>query len=149
MIVRTSSAQWQGDLKQGKGSLELGSGAYKGPYSFRSRFEDGKETNPEELIAAAHAACYSMALAHGLSSAGHVPTSVKTSAKVHLEQQGAGFAITLIEAGDRGRGAGPGQRRLSKSGRRYEAELPSLQGPVRDEDDADGEAGVSFVGCVK
>ncbi len=97
MIVRTSSAQWQGDLKQGSGSLELGSGAYKGPYSARSRFGDGKETNPEELIAAAHAACYSMALAHGLSSAGHVPTSVKTSAKVHLEQQGAGFAITLIE----------------------------------------------------
>ncbi len=97
MIVRTSSAQWQGDLKQGKGSLELGSGVYKGPYSFRSRFADGTETNPEELIAAAHAACYSMALAHGLSSAGHVPTSVKTSAKVHLEQQGAGFAITLIE----------------------------------------------------
>ena len=97
MIVRTSSAQWQGDLKQGSGSLELGSGAYRGPYSFRSRFGDGKETNPEELIAAAHAACFSMALAHGLSEAGHVPASVKTSAKVHLEQQGAGFAITLIE----------------------------------------------------
>jgi osmotically inducible protein OsmC len=97
MIVRTSSAQWQGDLKQGKGDLELGSGVYKGPYTFKSRFGDGKETNPEELIAAAHAACFSMALAHGLSEAGHVPTSVKTSAKVHLEQQGAGFAITLIE----------------------------------------------------
>lgn len=97
MIVRTSSAQWQGDLKQGHGSLELGSGTYKGPYSFRSRFADGKETNPEELIAAAHAACYSMALAHGLSEAGHVPKSVRTSAKVHLEQQGGGFAITLIE----------------------------------------------------
>jgi osmotically inducible protein OsmC len=97
MIVRTSTAQWQGDLKQGKGQLATGSGAYKGPYSFRSRFADGTETNPEELIAAAHAACYSMALAHGLSSAGHVPTSVNTAAKVHLEQQGAGFAITLIE----------------------------------------------------
>ena len=97
MIVRTSTAQWQGDLKQGKGHVELGSGSYKGPYSFRSRFADGTETNPEELIAAAHAACYSMALAHGLSSAGHVPTSVRTSAKVHLEQQGSGFTITLIE----------------------------------------------------
>jgi osmotically inducible protein OsmC len=97
MIVRTSTAQWQGDLKQGKGQLATGSGAYKGPYSFRSRFGDGTETNPEELIAAAHAACYSMALAHGLSTAGHVPTSVNTAAKVHLEQQGAGFAITLIE----------------------------------------------------
>jgi osmotically inducible protein OsmC len=97
MMVRTSTAQWQGDLKQGSGSQALGSGAYKGPYSFRSRFADGTDTNPEELIAAAHAACYSMALAHELSSAGHVPTSVRTSAKVHLEQQGAGFAITLIE----------------------------------------------------
>ena len=97
MIVRTSTAQWQGDLKQGKGQLDLGSGAYKGPYSFRSRFADGTETNPEELIAAAHAGCYSMALSAGLSAAGHVPTSIKTSAKVHLEQQGAGFAITLIE----------------------------------------------------
>jgi osmotically inducible protein OsmC len=97
MIVRKASAEWQGNLKEGNGQLELGSGVYNGPYSFRSRFADGTETNPEELIAAAHAACYSMALAHGLSSAGHTANSVNTTAKVRLEQVGAGFSITLIE----------------------------------------------------
>ena len=84
MIVRTSTAQWQGNLKEGHGHLEFGSGAYRGPYSFKSRFADGKETNPEELIAAAHAGCYSMALAAGLSNAGHAPKNVRTSAKVRL-----------------------------------------------------------------
>jgi lipoyl-dependent peroxiredoxin len=97
MIVRTAAAKWQGNLKEGHGHLEVGSGAYQGPYSFRSRFGDGTETNPEELIGAAHAGCYSMALAAGLSAAGHTPTSVKTTAKVRLEQQGASFSITLIE----------------------------------------------------
>jgi osmotically inducible protein OsmC len=97
MIVRKSEAQWEGNLKEGHGSLKLGSGAYNGPYSFHSRFEDGKETNPEELIAAAHAACYAMALSHGLASAGHAPTSVHASSKVSLDLSGAGPTITKIE----------------------------------------------------
>jgi lipoyl-dependent peroxiredoxin len=97
MITRNATANWNGNLKEGKGHLELGSGAYQGPYSFRSRFADGNEVNPEELLGAAHAGCYSMALSAGLSGAGHVPTSIKTTAKVRLEQTGASFTITLIE----------------------------------------------------
>jgi osmotically inducible protein OsmC len=77
--------------------VALGSGAYEGPYTFRSRFEDGDGTNPEELIAAAHAGCYSMALSHMLAEAGHHPEEVRTTAKVHLEKVGDGFGITAID----------------------------------------------------
>jgi osmotically inducible protein OsmC len=77
--------------------MRLGSGAYEGSYSFVSRFEDGPGTNPEELIAAAHAGCFSMALSAGLTRAGTPPTSIKTSATVHLDKGDAGFSITRIE----------------------------------------------------
>ena len=97
MPVRSANAKWEGDLKSGQGSMKLGGGAYEGAYSFSSRFEDGKGTNPEELIAAAHAGCFSMALSHMLAQAGHPPKRVETSAKVHLEKQGDGFAIPRIE----------------------------------------------------
>jgi lipoyl-dependent peroxiredoxin len=96
MVARKAEAEWQGDLPSGSGKISLGSGAYTGAYSFRSRFESGDGTNPEELIAAAHAGCFSMALSHGLASAGHKPERVHTSATVDLEKQGAGFAITRI-----------------------------------------------------
>ena len=96
-ITRSSEAEWKGDLKEGKGTVKLGSGAFAGQYGFKSRFENGPGTNPEELIAAAHSACYSMALSHALASGGHVPTSVKTTAKVFLEQDGPGFTITHID----------------------------------------------------
>jgi osmotically inducible protein OsmC len=85
MPNRKSEAQWEGNLKDGKGTMRLGSGAYEGSYTFASRFEDGKGTNPEELIAAAHAGCFSMALSHGLALAGFTPTSVRTSATVRLD----------------------------------------------------------------
>jgi osmotically inducible protein OsmC len=97
MAVRTSEAEWRGNLREGAGRVKLGSGAYEGSYTFVSRFEEGKGTNPEELIAAAHAGCYSMALSAGLSKAGHPPTRVRTVAKVHLEKVGEGFGITRIE----------------------------------------------------
>jgi osmotically inducible protein OsmC len=97
MPTRNSEATWEGDLKNGKGSVKLGSGAYQGQYSFSSRFETGTGTNPEELIAAAHAGCFSMALSHGLSQAGFVPRRVHTTAKVHLEKTAAGFAIPRID----------------------------------------------------
>ncbi len=97
MAVRTAQAEWRGALKDGEGRMKTGSGALDGPYSFPSRFETGNGTNPEELIGAAHAGCFSMALAHGLASAGHPAQRVATTAKVHLERQGDGFAITLIE----------------------------------------------------
>jgi osmotically inducible protein OsmC len=96
MPERTSSAVWNGDLQQGQGTMKIGSGAWEGPYSFKSRFEDGKGTNPEELIAAAHAGCFSMALSAALSKAGHPPTRVATTAKVGLEKGGDGFRIPNI-----------------------------------------------------
>lgn len=94
MTVRTSSAEWKGTLKEGAGTMKMGSGAYEGPYTFASRFETGPGTNPEELIGAAHAGCYSMFLAALLTNAGFKPTRVSTTAKVHL---GEGPTITLIE----------------------------------------------------
>lgn len=94
MTVRTSSAQWEGSLKEGSGTMRLGSGAYEGPYTFASRFETGPGTNPEELIGAAHAGCYSMFLSALLTKAGFTPKKIHTTAAVHL---GEGPAITLIE----------------------------------------------------
>jgi osmotically inducible protein OsmC len=82
--------------------MGFGSGAYTGPYSFKSRMEDGAGTNPEELIAAAHAGCFSMAFSAMLSGAGHVPDSVKTTAQVHFEKVGEGFSITKIELNTEG-----------------------------------------------
>ena len=97
MATRTAMAQWNGGLMDGNGTMRMTSGAYEGPYSFKSRFEQGDGTNPEELIAAAHAGCFSMAFSAGLGKAGFSPVSVKTTAKVHLEKQDAGFSITKIE----------------------------------------------------
>lgn len=97
MAVRTSEAEWQGNLKQGQGKMKLGSGAFEGAYSFPSRFEAGPGTNPEELIGAAHAGCFSMALSAGLGEAGFTPTRIFTRAKVHLDAAAGGFAISRIE----------------------------------------------------
>jgi len=97
MPIRTSDATWNGDLKSGEGTVRLGSGAFEGQYSFGSRFESGTGTNPEELIGAAHAGCYSMALAAGLGAAGYSPTSVSTKADVHIDKVGDGFTITKID----------------------------------------------------
>lgn len=94
MAVRRSSAEWKGTLKQGSGTMKVGSGAWEGPYTFASRFESGRGTNPEELIGAAHAGCYSMFLSALLSDAGFTPTRISTTATVHL---GDGPTIDLIE----------------------------------------------------
>ena len=102
MVTRTSDATWQGNLKEGKGTMKLGSGAYQGQYSFKSRFESGTGTNPEELIAAAHAACISMALALGLEQAGTPPTRISTTAKCTVEKAGEGFKITRMKLEVRG-----------------------------------------------
>jgi lipoyl-dependent peroxiredoxin len=94
-ITRTASAQWQGTGKEGKGTLTTQSGVLSTtPYGFNTRFGDTKGTNPEELIAAAHAGCFSMALAFALSNAGFTPTSIATSAAVTIESEGAGFKIS-------------------------------------------------------
>lgn len=97
MAVRKADATWQGTLKEGTGNLKTGSGAYEGPYSFSSRFEDGSGTNPEELLAAAHAACYSMALNAGLEKAGFSAARVTTTAKAHLTKGETGFSISRID----------------------------------------------------
>ena len=102
MIDRKADARWEGDLKGGKGNIRLGSGAFEGAYSFGTRFESAQGTNPEELLGAAHAGCFSMALALALSQAGHPPTSVETTATVHLEKTGAGFSISAIDLVTRG-----------------------------------------------
>ncbi|MDX1656591.1 MAG: OsmC family protein [Candidatus Competibacteraceae bacterium] len=96
MTTRSAQAHWEGDLKSGKGSMKLGSGAYEGQFSFKSRFEEGTGTNPEELIGAAHAGCFSMAFSNMLSEAGHVPTRVQTHAKVRLEMVDGAPTITKI-----------------------------------------------------
>ncbi|PDQ19284.1 peroxiredoxin [Mesorhizobium sanjuanii] len=97
MTVRESSAEWQGTLKEGSGRLRLGSGVFEGAYSFPSRFENGPGTNPEELIAAAHAGCFSMALTTILGRDGHIAQNIRTIAKVHLGATEAGPTITRIE----------------------------------------------------
>jgi osmotically inducible protein OsmC len=97
MPARTGTAHWEGSLQKGRGSLRLGSGAFEGQYSFSSRFEDGVGTNPEELIGAAHAGCFSMALTAGLERAGYQPASVDTTARVHLERTEEGFSISRID----------------------------------------------------
>jgi osmotically inducible protein OsmC len=97
MAVRNASAAWEGSLKEGKGSMKLGSGAWEGPFSFSTRFEDGKGTNPEELIGAALAGCFSMALGANLGRAGFTPTRIATDAKVHIEKVEGGFGVTKIE----------------------------------------------------
>ena len=98
MPTRMAEAEWQGNLAEGSGRLKVGSGAFDGPYSFKSRFEDGQSaTNPEELIGAAHAGCFTMALTAQLARAKITPTHIHTEARVKLEKVGEGFAITTIE----------------------------------------------------
>ena len=97
MVKRISDAEWRGDLQAGSGTVKLGSGAFDGPYSYKSRFEDGSGTNPEELLGAAHAACFSMALSLALSQAGHIQTRVHTRATVSFGPVPGGFAISRID----------------------------------------------------
>src|SRR5438093_12507778 len=102
MATRTGSAIWEGTLKGGKGKMKLGSGAFEGPYSFASRFENATGTNPEELIGAAEAGCFSMAFANALAEAGHTPQEIRTSAKVHFDKIDKGWTITQIELSTEG-----------------------------------------------
>jgi osmotically inducible protein OsmC len=103
MPTRNAHAEWNGSIGEGGGTMALGSGAFEGPYSFKSRMEDGAGTNPEELIGAAHAGCFSMALSVVLGAGGHDPESIKTDAKVHFVKEGDGFTIKGIDLTTRGR----------------------------------------------
>jgi lipoyl-dependent peroxiredoxin len=103
MPKRNANARWEGSLQEGHGVMSVASGAYEGPYSFQSRFQEGDGTNPEELIAGAHAGCFSMAFAGDLGRAGYEPASVETTATVHLEKVEGGFGITRIDLDTRAR----------------------------------------------
>jgi osmotically inducible protein OsmC len=96
MPTRIANAEWQGDFKRGGGSVALGSGAFEGPYNFSGRFEDGAGTNPEELLAASHAACFTMAMNLFIGEAGHEAHGVETDAKVYLRRDDDGFTIHKI-----------------------------------------------------
>jgi lipoyl-dependent peroxiredoxin len=103
VATRNGSAEWRGDLQSGSGALTVGEGVFNGDYSFSSRFEEGDGTNPEELIAAAHAACFSMALSHDLAGHGHPVESVRTTARVHLRNVDGAPTIAKIELDTEGR----------------------------------------------
>jgi len=129
MAVRTSSAEWKGTLKEGAGTMKLGSGAWEGPFTFASRFESGKGTNPEELIGAASAGCFSMFLAALLTDAGFKPTRVQTTATVHL---GEGPTITLIELSTEAVVPGLDNAAFLKHAKKAKADCPvskALAGP--------------------
>jgi osmotically inducible protein OsmC len=103
MATRTAKAEWKGDLPTGEGTFSAESGQVGGDYSFKSRFQEGGASNPEELIAAAHASCFSMALSLILSEGGNTPDSINTEAKVDIEPEGEGFAIKKIALSTVGR----------------------------------------------
>ncbi len=103
MPKRTANAKWEGSLQEGSGTIGLGSGAWEGPYSARSRFEDAPESNPEELLGAAHAGCFTMALSLILGNEGHEPEALETEATVHLTQKDGGYEIPKIELRVRGK----------------------------------------------
>lgn len=112
MPARKAEAQWNGNLREGSGTLSLESGAYQGPYDFRSRFEQGTATNPEELIAAAHAGCFTMAVTAALTRESITATSIHTTATVHLETGGAGPTIRRIDLVTRAKVPGIDQARF-------------------------------------
>jgi osmotically inducible protein OsmC len=103
MAQRTATAKWEGSLQEGGGRVALGTGAFEGPFSFRSRFEDGDGTNPDELMAASLAGCYTMQLSGVLGAAGHEPEALETDAEVHLRQGDEGLSISQIDLRVRGR----------------------------------------------
>ena len=94
MATRKAHARWEGSLKEGKGQVDFGNGLFKGAYSFASRFQDGKGTNPEELLGAAHASCFAMALSLMLGNAGFKPDYIDATAEVTISPQNGGFKIT-------------------------------------------------------
>jgi len=124
MATRNGSAEWRGDLKSGDGDLTVGDGVFTGAYSFTSRFEEGEGTNPEELIAGAHAACFSMALSNVLAEHGHPAESVRTAARVHLRQTADGPTIQRIDLETTGRVAGIGQDHFAMHAEEAKAGCP-------------------------
>jgi hypothetical protein len=134
MAKRTSDAEWRGDLRTGAGTLKLGSGAFEGKYSFKSRFEDGPGTNPEELIAAAHAACFSMALSAALAGSGHPPTRIHTTRHRQFWSRTRRIRHLQDRVGDRRERSRHGRRHLRKNGPIRQEGMPRLEGASRRRD---------------
>jgi osmotically inducible protein OsmC len=124
MATRNGSAEWRGDLRSGSGDLTVGDGVFQGSYSFSSRFEEGEGTNPEELIAAAHAACFSMALANIMAEHGHPAESVRTTARVHLRPGEAGPTIQQIDLDTEGSVPGIDQDHFAEHAEEAKAACP-------------------------
>ncbi len=131
MAIRKASAEWKGNLKDGAGRMKLGSAAFEGPFSFASRFESGPGTNPEELLGAAQAGCYSMFLSALLTKEGFVPESIQTTVAVHL---GEGPTITLIELNCTARVPGVSQALFQELAEKAKNDCPvskALAGPEK------------------
>jgi len=124
MPVRVASAEWKGNLPKGSGTLQTETGFVKGKYSFSSRFEEGAGTNPEELIAAAHAGCFSMAFANILAKAGHEAETIRTTARVFLEKGEAGFGVSRIELECVGKVPGLDERAFQEHGQAAKVGCP-------------------------
>jgi osmotically inducible protein OsmC len=114
MTVRDGSAEWHGDVRAGSGAITVGDGVFEGPYSFASRFESGEGTNPEQLIAAALAGCFTMALSNLLTEAGHPPESLRTHAAVHLRNTDGEISLSRIDLNATGYVAGLGEAEFQR-----------------------------------
>lgn len=139
MPTSSASAVWEGGLKSGRGHFKAGSGAFKGAYSFPTRFEGARGTNPEELIAAAHAACLSMALSAGLEKSGTPATRIATQASCTIDKAGDGFKITRMQLEVRGKVSGLDQAGFAKAANAAKQGCPvsgALQGNVQIDMDA-------------
>ena len=139
MPTSSASAGWEGGLKSGRGNFRAGSGAFEGAYSFPTRFEGARGTNPEELIAAAHAACLSMALSAGLEKSGTPASRIATKASCTIDKVGEGFKITRMQLEVRGKVPGLDQAGFAKAADAAKKGCPvsgALQGNVPIEMDA-------------
>ena len=124
MTARNGSAVWRGDLESGSGTVTVGDGVFEGAYSFQSRFAEGEGTNPEQLIAAAHAGCFTMALSSILSAAGHALESVRTNARVQLRNVDGAPTLTRIDLDTEGHVAGVGEQQFQRYADEAKATCP-------------------------
>jgi osmotically inducible protein OsmC len=124
MTARNGSAEWHGNLERGAGTITVGEGIFEGPYSYESRFGDGEGTNPEQLIAAAHAGCFTMALSNILSAAGNTPDSVHTNARVHLRNIDGAPTLARIDLDTEGRVTGIDEEQFQRYAEEAKAACP-------------------------
>jgi osmotically inducible protein OsmC len=124
MTARNGSAEWKGSIESGSGSVTVGDGVFEGPYSYESRFAEGEGTNPEQLIAAAHAACFTMALSNVLGAAGHVPDALRTNARVQLRNIDGAPTLTRIDLETEGQVPGIDDQQFQRHAEEAKANCP-------------------------